>query len=281
MGRHSAQPTRNPYDRRPLAVAAIAVVSSALAVIGVVSVANAKPPTDLAIHYGPNVPIIVYPNGTWECQTETTGPTPTPTLSESPAPTGSPSPSTSPSPTTVPTTASPTPTASPTSSPSPTASPTPSPSPTIGPVLLTNCFTRLAQCGYPHPGNTGVPAGTNLTPYAGPMSITVANPVIDGKSIGCGLTIRASNVVIRNSRITGPCFYGVEVPSGNVTIQDSEIDCVNHKGTGVAFRNFVVLRSEIRNCENGAHTGSNVRIEDSYITGVVEVDGGHGDGLQG
>lgn len=142
-------------------------------------------------------------------------------------------------------------------------------------------MTRLAECGYPHPGNTGVPAAVTLTPYAGPMNITTAGTVIDGKAIGCGLVVRAANVVIRNSRITGPCFYGVEVPSGNVVIEDSEIDCVNHKGTGVAFRNFVVLRSEVRNCENGFHVGSNTVIADSYITGVVEVDGGHGDGAQG
>lgn len=113
------------------------------------------------------------------------------------------------------------------------------------------------------------------------MSITTANTVIDGKAIGCGLTIRASNVTIKNSRITGPCFYGVEVPSGNVIIQDSEINCVNNRGTGVAFRNYAVYRSEIRNCENGFHIGSNVTIQDTYITGVVEVGGGHGDGIQG
>lgn len=95
------------------------------------------------------------------------------------------------------------------------------------------------------------------------------------------MVIRASNVVIRNSIITCPGGFGVNVQSGNVTVEDSEIDCVNHKGTGLVFRDYVVRRTEIRNCENAAHTGSNVTIQDSYITGVVEVDGGHGDGLQG
>jgi hypothetical protein len=68
---------------------------------------------------------------------------------------------------------------------------------------------------------------------------------------------------------------------GSLLIEDSEVNCVDHKGTGIAYTNFTARRVIVRNCENGFHVGSNTLIEDSYITGVVEVDGGHGDGIQG
>jgi hypothetical protein len=163
------------------------------------------------------------------------------------------------------------------SSPSPTTS---SPTPTGPPSLLKNCFSQLAACGYPTTSTTGVPAGTVLTPYTGSLT-PAAGAVIDGKSIGCGLTIRNAGVVIRNSKITGPCFYGVDMEGGTLSITDSEVDCVGHQGTGIAYGGFSALRVLVRNCENGFHTGSNSSIVDSYITGVVEVNGGHGDGIQG
>jgi hypothetical protein len=145
---------------------------------------------------------------------------------------------------------------------------------------MTNCMTKLAECGYAHPGNTGVPAGVTLTAYSGPSRITTAGTVIDGKTTGC-LEIAAANVVIKNSKISGPCAFAVKTTNGgSVTVQDSEIDCVDYKGMGVAGSNATTLRSEIRRCENGFHVNSNVVIQDNYITEVVEVDGGHGDGVQ-
>jgi len=99
--------------------------------------------------------------------------------------------------------------------------------------------------------------------------------------MGC-VWIKAANVVIRNSKITGPCFFAVRVDGGaSVTVIDSEVDCTDHKGTGFYSRNYTVLRTEIRRCENGFHTSGNVDVRDSYISGVVEVDDGHGDGVQG
>jgi hypothetical protein len=49
---------------------------------------------------------------------------------------------------------------------------------------------------------------------------------------------------------------------------------------GIAFSNFQARRVHVQRCENGFHVGSNTSIIDSYISGVVEVDGGHGDGIQ-
>ena len=43
----------------------------------------------------------------------------------------------------------------------------------------------MVVAGAPRLQNTGVPAGTVLTPYTGPCTITVANTVIDSKIVTC------------------------------------------------------------------------------------------------
>ena len=57
-----------------------------------------------------------------------------------------------------------------------------------------------APVGRPGPGDTGVPAGTTLTPYTGPCAITAAGAVIEARSISCpALLIQAPDVTIRGS----------------------------------------------------------------------------------
>lgn len=154
-------------------------------------------------------------------------------------------------------------------------------------------MTRLDQCGYPSPTTAGVPAGITPSAYLGPTQITVAGSVIDGKVLPC-LKIAAANVTIRNSKIVGPCFFGVEVQSGSLRIEDSTIDCVTYQGTGIGSQNLTATRVKIQRCENGANIdGDNVTIVDSYITDIQQrmADGslcpnpdaagcGHGDGIQ-
>jgi hypothetical protein len=167
--------------------------------------------------------------------------------------------------------------------------PAPAPKPTTpGPVATgsssgqKNCFAQLDACGYPSKATTGVPAGTTLSAYTGPDVITKAGTIIDGKKLGC-IEIRATNVVIRNSRLTNPgdCWWMVDVAAGDVTIERTTIDCVDYRTTGIAEANFVARLVQILRCENGADTSwGNITIVDSYIGDVREVDGGHGDGIQ-
>ena len=142
--------------------------------------------------------------------------------------------------------------------------------------MLTNCLTKLAQCGYPHPGNTGVPAGTVLTSQGG-VTISTAGTVLDGRLVNGSITVNAANVTIRNSKIVGRVQMG---SVGSLTIQDTMIDCVTNTGTGLAGRNFTALRLHVLNCENAFDVNGNNLIQDTYITGVREVAGGHGDGIQ-
>jgi hypothetical protein len=88
--------------------------------------------------------------------------------------------------------------------------------------------------GYPAANNTGYPQGlpgdtrqkVTLTAYTGPMTITVAGTVIDGKDINGHLEIKAKNVTIRNSRIRVANVQAVTSTDhyANLRIEDTEID---------------------------------------------------------
>jgi hypothetical protein len=136
--------------------------------------------------------------------------------------------------------------------------------------------------GFPNAGNTGVPSGTSLTAYTGPSTITTANTVVDGKTIGC-LTVSAPGVVIRNSRISCNGFRvlgGGGTGSGPLLVQDSEIDCQNSNGTGVDVTNATFTRVDVSGCENGFNVGGPLTLEDSWIHNLVTANGAHTDGMQ-
>ncbi len=136
--------------------------------------------------------------------------------------------------------------------------------------------------GYPGAGNTGVPAGTNLSAYTGPSTITTANTVVDGKTIGC-LTVNAPGVVIRNSRISCNSFIvfrGGGTSGGPLLVEDSEVDCQNSNGTGIDLQNATIRRVEVTACENGFNVGGPITVEDSWIHDLVTANGAHTDGMQ-
>lgn len=222
------------------------------------------------------------------------GPTPTPsatqTASPSPSPTVEPSPTVSPTATTPPAT---TPPASPSPSPILTTL-TPTVTPTAGPQL--NCWNRLAECGYPTLATVGVPAGLALTPYTGPTTITVTGTVIDGKTIGCGLDIRARDVVIRNSRVRCVGGTGIATDSGpttsypagtgpdgltrNTRIERVEVDCVNSKASGIWGHNLTAIGVWVHRCENGFELNAWSVVRDSVVECAEANAEGHGDGIQ-
>ena len=104
-----------------------------------------------------------------------------------------------------------------------------------------------------------------LTPYTGPCTITVANTVIDSKIINCELLIRADNVTIRNSHITGGAVHGLERDGASFRIEDSWLDngvCVNCSVDGW---NFTILRTEITGSNRGAYCMHVCEIRDSWI----------------
>lgn len=137
---------------------------------------------------------------------------------------------------------------------------------------------------WPGPDNTGVPAAVTLTAYSGPCTITAANTVIDGKTVSCDLVIRASNVVIRNSRIEGS-VAAENNPDYSFTISDSEVR-LGQAGaggaTGIGEANFTALRVEVTGGNRSILCASNCTVRDSWvhgqnITGTVRV---HASGIR-
>jgi hypothetical protein len=162
----------------------------------------------------------------------------------------------------------------PSATPTPTPTPPPAPSPTPAP----------SPSGFPDASNTGVPAGTSLSAYTGPSTVSAANTVIDGKTIGC-LRVTAPGVVIRRSKITCSGGYAVLSADGDYSgapllIEDSELDCTNTGGTALGEANITVRRANIHGCENGGDINQNITIEDSYIHDLYTSASAHTDGLQ-
>jgi hypothetical protein len=147
--------------------------------------------------------------------------------------------------------------------------------------------------GWPDASNTGVPAGTVLTPSGG-MTITTAGTVIDARDISGPVIVDAPNVTIRNSRIRGNAFMLVRSNGTGLVVEDSEL--INEPVAGqpnchnaIGFGGYTVRRSEFTGCENAADMGGgNVTFVDNYVHDLDTVGpsyvfgnaGPHTDGVQ-
>ena len=167
-----------------------------------------------------------------------------------------------------------------TATPSPTGTETPTPTPTPTPTATPSPGT------FPDASNTGVPAGTALSAYTGPSTISTANTVIDGKTLGC-ISVTAPGVVIRRSKIecANPSYAVVSVEDGAFTgtsllLENDEIDCRNGAGTAVGEANVTVRSSDIHGCENGFDMNQGFDIQDSYIHDLWNTAQSHTDGMQ-
>lgn len=122
---------------------------------------------------------------------------------------------------------------------------------------------------YPDATNTGAPAGTNLTEYTGPMTITENGTVIDGKIINGSLRVIADDVVIKNSKITFDSWWGVEAEhANNITIQDCDIVGPGYSGdsNSAILGSGTFLRNDLSKVENGITlTGGSSTVKGNYI----------------
>jgi hypothetical protein len=137
---------------------------------------------------------------------------------------------------------------------------------------------------FPGPASTGVPPGTNLTPYAGPCTITVASTVIDSKTVNCYLEIRARGVVIRNSRINGHVRTAGSSSNYSFTITDSTVDAGpvdttrtrgNNGNRALGDSNFTAIRVETIRGISGGFCEHNCTVRDSWLHGQDRDEGGY------
>lgn len=129
---------------------------------------------------------------------------------------------------------------------------------------------------FPGPRSTGVPAGTQLTPYTGSCTVNTANLVIDAKTINCSpLTIRASNVEITRSLVNGEVSIDSYPSSYSFTISDSEVIAdstatgVNNGATGIGNSNFVALRDNVHGGIRSIWCEFNCTEKDNWLHGQL------------
>ncbi len=133
------------------------------------------------------------------------------------------------------------------------------PPPFYPPVNQRHCFEKPQECGFPSPGNTGVPNGVSLKPS---RSITVTQPgtVISGVDVSGKIDIAADDVTIENSRVTQDTSCGTEESCGNYAIGISD------GLKGIKIRNVETASQPGQTCEQDIrNTGSAVTIQGAYL----------------
>lgn len=126
----------------------------------------------------------------------------------------------------------------------------------------TNCVASPIRCGFPDPSDTGVPAGTALTP-SGSISVNTPNATISGLAVSGTIDIYASGVTITDTSVTtqdtadpGIVIHG---PATGITIENTTIAGAPGTATGIAIHNT---------------TGTDMTVEGVYIHDAADgVDG--------
>jgi hypothetical protein len=130
---------------------------------------------------------------------------------------------------------------------------------------------RTKPGAFPDAESTGVMDGVELSPYKGPCTITESRTVIEKQDVRCELVVKAADVVIRNSRVTGT--VKAEGAENSLLIEDSDIDGGKAYLHSVGFENLTVLRSDITGGQTSVNCYSNCLIQDSYLHGQYVPEG--------
>ena len=134
------------------------------------------------------------------------------------------------------------------------------------------------------PSSTGVPDGTTLTPYTGPSTITAPGTVIEAKEITSCLVIKADDVTIKNSLLTGSCLFHVLSDNGNTRLQLSDVEFDGRgnpaNDSAVNGGGYTCLRCDVHGTVDGFKAGTGVTIQDSWIHDLTIAGDSHNDGIQ-
>ena len=135
---------------------------------------------------------------------------------------------------------------------------------------------------WPDGSNTGVPEGTTLKPYDGPLRVTVPGTVIDGYEISGTLVIDASDVTIKNSRVTGRIDTGDANKNPRTLIQRVEIigpynSAADGGFAAVGYTGFTCDGCNVRGWGKGFALVEDVVVKNSWVHDIV-VHGDPGNG---
>ena len=127
------------------------------------------------------------------------------------------------------------------------------------PTAGSHCFASPHVCGYPDATNTGVPAGTTLTP-SGSLNVSTAGATINALDVSGTINIVANNVTIQNTRVTltgSGC--GASNTCGNYEIR------IDEGVTGTVIKNTELRTAAGTTCEHDIRNTSGPSLQ---ITGV-------------
>lgn len=115
------------------------------------------------------------------------------------------------------------------------------------------------------------------------MTVKTAGQVIDGKLVTGDINIQASDVIIRNSEVRGRIYSD---NGSRFTVEDSTVGpasgCLaSSTAGGIGNSNYTVRRVRVRGYSDAFRIGgSNILIEDSYVTVCSDDPENHSDGIQ-
>lgn len=139
--------------------------------------------------------------------------------------------------------------------------------------------------GWPDETNTGVPPETSLS-ASGSLTVDVDGTIIEDLDISGGITIQASNVLIRRCKVhrdPTPGFGCIRIQSGSgLIIEDTEMFYESNADpvAVISGGSYTLRRCNIHSVTEGPRAGSDVTIEDCYIHDLIRIEGGHIDAIQ-
>lgn len=131
--------------------------------------------------------------------------------------------------------------------------------------------------------NTGVPAGTVLTPYAGNMEVTVNGTVVENLRVTGSITINADNVTVRNCEVIADGAYHL-IRVMDTILNAKVVDC-KIIGSGQAMNGILgrgtFWRNDISGVSNGIAVIGPSDIRDCYMHSFFyDVVDPHYDGIE-
>lgn len=154
---------------------------------------------------------------------------------------------------------------------------------------MTHCIDNPSSCGFPDASNTGVPAGTNLTVVNGDMTVNGSGTTLTGLDVRGCIRVTATNVTIRNSKVTClTAVYGiVYVTTATGLVDHVQVSCGNRGGsaTGIGEDSYsgtlTTNAINVSGCENGWDIDTKTTVTNSWCHDLFDGSGNHTDCIQG
>lgn len=144
--------------------------------------------------------------------------------------------------------------------------PTPGePGSTLTPTVKSSGGSGTVRPDWPNDGSTGVPAGTQLTPWGEDCKITRPGTVIDARRVDCDLRIMTTGVEISRSLINGSVIVRQPEEGYSFTITDSQINVGERIATGLGNGNFTATRVNVTGGSRSVNCAHDCTIVDSYL----------------